>query len=334
MKRSQFSAGTLGVFASINVVRGAARAAQFNYKFSSDVSAEHPTNTRGKQIFDEIKEKTNGRLEIGVFPNNVLGGASAVFSQVRSGAVQFMMALDGIVSSVAPVAAIPGVGFAFKDSQQAFKAFDGPLGAYVTKEILAQGLYCYYRPFLNGMRQITTSVKPIVDVGDVEGLKIRTPPNKLAVDLFRTLGASPTPMNFTELYTALQTHIVDAEENPVAIVEVARLYEVQKYLSITNHMWSAEFLIGNADAWAALGPDIQKICEDAFAKYLTLERDDTGKLNDTLTAKLAAQGMLVNKIGDPAAFRAKLAPFYATWKSAFGATAWDLLERGSGQKLA
>jgi TRAP-type C4-dicarboxylate transport system substrate-binding protein len=98
-------------------------------------------------------------------------------------------------------------------------------------------------------------------------------------------------------------------------------------------MWSAEFLIGNADAWTALGPDIQKICEDAFAKYLVLERSQTAKLNDTLTAKLGTQGMTVNTLADPAPFRAKLAPFYATWKSEFGPTAWDLLERGSGQKL-
>jgi tripartite ATP-independent transporter DctP family solute receptor len=334
MNRRHFAVGTLGVFASINVVRAPARAAQFQYKFSSDVAAEHPTNTRAKEIFAEIKNKTDGKLDIGVFPNNTLGGASAVFSQVRTGAVQFMMALDGIVASVAPVAAIPGVGFAFRDTQQAFAAFDGPLGDYVNKEIVSKGLYCYRRPFLNGMRQVTTSVKPIVTAADVEGLKIRTPPNKLAVDLFRTLGASPTPMNFTELYTALQTHIVDAQENPVAIVEVARLYEVQKYLSLTNHMWSAEFLIGNADAWTALGPDIQKICEDAFANYLTLERNDTAKLNDTLTTKLASQGLAVNSIKDPAAFRAKLAPFYATWKGEFGPTAWDLLEKGSGQKLA
>ena len=334
MNRRQFAAGTLGVYASINIVRAPARAAQFSYKFSSDVAAEHPTNTRGKQIFDEIKQQTGGRLEIGVFPNNILGGASAVFTQVRSGAVQFMMALDGIVASVAPVAAIPGVGFAFKDTQQAFAAFDGPLGAYVNKEILAKGLYCFDRPFLNGMRQITSSVKPIADVADVEGLKIRTPPNKLAVDLFRTLGASPPPMNFTELYTALQSHIVDAQENPVAIIEVARLYEVQKFLSVTNHMWSAEFLIGNADAWAALPTDIQEICRTGFAKYLMLERNDVAKLNDTLTEQLGKQGMAVNTIADPAAFRAKLAPFYARWKAEFGTTAWDLLESGSGTKLA
>ena len=141
-------------------------------------------------------------------------------------------------------------------------------------------------------------------------------------------------MNFNELYTALQTHIVDAQENPVAIVEVARLYEVQKYLSLTNHMWSAEYLICNGDAWTALGPDIQKICEAEFATYLTLERNDTAKLNDTLTAKLGSRGMAVNPISDPAAFRAKLSPFYATWRGEFGQTAWDLLEKGAGTKLA
>ena len=109
---------------------------------------------RAKENFASIREKTGGKLKIEVFPNNLLGGASAVFGQLRAGAVQFMMALDGIVASVAPVAAIPGVGFAFKDTQQAFTAFDGPLGVYVTKEISAKGLVLYPQPFLNGMREV------------------------------------------------------------------------------------------------------------------------------------------------------------------------------------
>jgi TRAP-type transport system periplasmic protein len=144
------------------------------------------------------------------------------------------------------------------------------------------------------------------------------------------MGAAPTPINFNEVYTALQNHTVDGQENPFAVIDSARLYEVQKYLSVTNHMWSAYWLLANPDAWKALPPAIQSVVERNAAKYALLQRADTASRNASLADKLTRRGMMLN-VAETAGFRARLADFYKRWKDEFGATAWDLLERYSGR---
>ncbi len=107
-----------------------------------------------------------------------------------------------------------------------------------------------------GLRQLTNSAKPIVTASDLAGLKMRTPPSRITLDLFRTLGANPTPLDFAEAYTALQTHLVDGTELPLTTIATSRFYEVQKYLSIANHTWAGYWMVANPAAWNALPPDI------------------------------------------------------------------------------
>jgi tripartite ATP-independent transporter DctP family solute receptor len=190
-------------------------------------------------------------------------------------------------------------------------------------------MVAFPKMWANGMRQITSSKGPIRTAADLSGFKIRTPPGRLWVDLFKSLGASPTPLNFADVYLALQTKVVDGEENPYAIIDTAKLFEVQKYLSVTNHMWSAYWLLGNRDAWNALPPDVRATVERNAARYALLQRRDTALRNDTLADKLRREGMLLN-VADTASFRAQLGEFYRTWRDQFGATAWSLLERTSG----
>jgi tripartite ATP-independent transporter DctP family solute receptor len=328
--RRTFTAGSLAALASIAVVRGPARAAQFSYRYGSNLSVDHPLNVRMTEMWARVKRETGGRLEVQVFPNSVLGGDTGMLAQLRSGALQFLTIDGGILQSVVPVAAIQGVGFAFKDSAEAFRAMDGPLGAYVRKDISATGIVPFEKMWANGMRQITSSTRPIRSASDLAGFKIRTPPGRLWVDLFKAFGASPTPLNFSELYTALQAKIVDGEENPYAIIELAKLFEVQKYLSVTNHMWSAYWLLGNGDAWNALPADVRAVVERATATYALLQRRDVEVRNMTLAEKLTREGMVLN-VADTASFRAQLGDFYRSWRDQFGPTAWSLLEATSGR---
>lgn len=332
--RGRFTAGTAAAFASIAVIRGTAEAAQWNYKYASNVSLDHPLNVRMRECWDAVRKETKGRLDVQVFPNNQLGGDTQALQQLRSGALQFFTLDGGILQSVVPVAAIQGVGFAFKDSAEAFRAMDGPLGDYVRDEITKQGLYVHPKMWENGMRQITSGTKPIRTAADLEGFKIRTPAGALWVDLFKSMGAAPGPLNFSEVYTALQTKVFDGQENPYAIIDTARLYEVQKYLSVTNHMWSAYHLLGNADAWKALPPDVQRIVDRNLTKYALLQRHDTQLRNESLSEKLARHGLATNR-ADTSGFRSKLASsgFYGRWRDKFGPQAWSLLEKTSG-KLA
>ncbi len=334
ISRRRFAAGGAAALASIAVVRSRASAAQWTYKYASNVSLDHPLNVRMRECWNAVSKETAGRLDVQIFPNNQLGGDTQALQQLRSGAVQFFTLDGGILQSVVPVAAIQGVGFAFKDSNEAFRAMDGPLGDYVRNAIRTAGLYVHPKMWENGMRQITSSAKPIRTVADLSGFKIRTPAGELWVDLFRSLGAAPAPLNFSELYTALQTHVFDGQENPYAIIDVGRLYEVQKYISVTNHMWSAYHFLGNQDAWNALPRDVQGVVDRNLAKYALLQRRDTALLNTALAEKLARRGMTIGR-AETGGFRAKLASsgFYTKWRDKFGAQAWSLLEKSSG-KLA
>ncbi len=331
--RARFLAGSTAALASI-AFAVPARAAQWTYKYASNVSLDHPLNVRMRECWIAVSKETKGRLDVQIFPNNQLGGDTAVLQQLRSGAVQFFTLDGGILQSVVPVAGIQGVGFAFRDSAEAFRAMDGPLGDYVRTAISGAGLYVHPKMWENGMRQITSSNKPIRSAADLAGFKIRTPAGELWVDLFKSLGAAPAPLNFSELYSALQTRVFDGEENPFAIVDVGRLYEVQKYLSVTNHMWSAYHFLGNQDAWKALPPDVQTIVERNLAKSALLQRRDTQLRNDSLADKLVRRGMTLNH-AETGGMRAKLTSsgFYTKWRDKFGAQAWSLLERTSG-KLA
>jgi len=331
--RGTFIASSAAAFASIAIVRSPAAAADFVGKAGTNQPVDHPLSVAMKDLWDAVRKDTNGRLDVTVFPNNQLGGDTAMLQQLRSGALEVMTLDGGILEGVVPVAAIQSVGFAFTDSSHAFRAFDGKLGAYVRGEIATKGLHAFDKIWENGMRQITTSTKPVRNAGDIAGMKIRTPNSKMALDVFKSLGAAPTPLNFSELYTALQTKVVDGQENPLANIEFARFFEVQKNLSLSSHMWGGYWLLAESSWFNKLPPDVQAIVTKNASRFTDRQRSDVMKLNDTLIGKLQSQGMAVNTLtaADRATMKAKLPDYYKRWKAEFGPTAWDLLESYTGK---
>ena len=331
--RGAFITTSAAAFASVAIVRAPARAADFTGKAGTNQPVDHPLSVAMKDLWDAVRKETNGRLDVQVFPNNQLGGDTAMLQQLRSGALQVMTLDGGILEGVVPVAGIQSVGYAFADSAAAFRAFDGKLGAYVRGEIAAKGLHAFDKIWENGMRQITTSTKPVRNGSDITGMKIRTPNSKIALDLFKSLGAAPTPMNFSELYTALQTHVVDGQENPLANIEFARFYEVQKNLSLSGHMWGGYWLLAESEWFTKLPADVQGVVVRNASKYTDRMRSDVMKMNDSLIGKLQSQGMRVNSLSeaDRASLKNKLGDYYHRWKGEFGSTAWDLLESYTGK---
>src|SRR5690606_20742494 len=153
------------------------------------------------------------------------------------GGIQFFTPSSLVIATLVPVAAINALGFAFSDYAQVWKAMDGDLGAHVRASIRRIRLYAFDKMWDNGFRQMTSSKGPIQQASDLEDLKIRVPVSPLSISMFKGLGAAPTSLQFSEVYSSLQTKIVDAQENPLPIIQVAKLYEVQKYCSQTNHIW-------------------------------------------------------------------------------------------------
>jgi tripartite ATP-independent transporter DctP family solute receptor len=330
VSRSRFVAGTASAFASIAIVRSPAKAAQFDYKMAGNSPVNFPVNVRTAQMWDAVKRETNGAIDVKIFPNNQLGSELAQLSQLRSGAIQFMIIQGVSLSSVVPGVSMDGVGFAFKNSAQAEGAYDGPLGAYLRKLILGKGIFAFPRVFNFGMREVTASSHPIRNAADFAGFKIRTPPAPISVDLFKTLGASPTPIVFPELYLALQTKVVDGQETPFSTIDISNFHEVQKYLSITNHTATIFWFLGNMDAWNALPASMQSIILKHAETAAILQRRDTEEQSNAIADKLRREGMTFNS-ADTESMRAQLKPFYSRWKTEFGPSAWDLLEKTAGK---
>ncbi len=312
-----------------------AQSAEFTYKYANNLPVTHPLNVRAKEAADRIKQETNGRVEIQIFPNNQLGADTDVLSQLRSGGVEFFTLSPLILSTLVPNASVSGIGFAFPNYAAVWKAMDGDLGTYVRGQIAKSNLVVMDKIWDNGFRQITSSNKPIQSPADLKGFKIRVPVSPLWTSMFTALESAPTSINFAEVYTALQTKAVDGQENPLAIISTAKLYEVQKYCSMTNHMWDGFWFLANRRAWERLPEDLRAIVAKNLNAAAVAERDDVEKLNATLKQELASKGMAINE-PDTAAFREALrkAGFYAEWKKKYGEEAWSILEKAVGASLS
>src|ERR1700756_995079 len=311
-----------------------AQAAEFSYKYANNLPDSHPMNARAKEMAAAIKAETDGRFDLQIFPNNQLGSDTDMLSQIRSGGVEVFTLSCLILSTLVPAASINGVGFAFPDYDTVWKAMDGDLGAYVRGEIKKAGLGVLDKIWDNGFRQTTSSPKPINGPDDFKGFKIRVPVSPLWTSMFKAFDAAPASINFSEVYSALQTKVIEGQENPLAIISTAKLYEVQKFCSLTNHMWDGFWFLANRRAWEAMPADVRAIVAKNINAAAVLERADVAKLNAGLQQDLAAKGLVFNQ-PTTAPFRDKLksAGFYAEWKGKYGEQAWSLLEKSVG-KLA
>ena len=309
-----------------------AQSAPMVFKWANNIPATHPSNVRVKEAADAIRAASGGRVDIQIFPNNQLGGDTDMLSQVRSGAIDIFPLSGLILQTLVPLAGINGLAFAFKDYPTVWQAMDGDLGAYIREAIGKTGLHTFDRILDNGFRNITTSTKPINSAADLQGFKIRVPVSPLWTSMFKAFGAAPTGINFSEVYSALQTKVVEGQENPLAIIEIAKLYEVQKFLSMTGHMWDGQWILANGRRWNSTPADVQALINKHVTEAVMKQREDIRQLNLGLETSLKAKGMVFNT-PDPKSFRDALAKagFYAEWRGKFGDEAMAKLEKYSGK---
>ena len=334
--RRSLMLGAAATVPLVSTIRYAgAQAAEFNYKYANNLPLTHPMNKRAQEAVDKIREETGGRVAIQIFPSNQLGADTDMLSQVRSGGVEFFTLSPLILSTLVPNASISGIGFAFPSYKEVWPAMDGELGAYVRGEIEKSGLVVMEKIWDNGFRQITSSVGPIETAESLKGFKIRVPVSPLWTSMFQAFESAPASINFAEVYSALQTKIVDGQENPLAIISTAKLYEVQQFCSITNHMWDGFWFLANRRAWERMPEDVREIVTKNLNEAGVNERADVEALNATLKEELISNGMKINE-PEAASFRQKLkdAGFYAEWKGKYGDDAWAILEKAIGASLS
>ena len=263
---SRASIAAAGVIASPVILHWPANAAEFAYKYGTALPDGHPMVIRSKEAAAKIKEESGGKLDITLYPNSVLGQDTAMMSQAIAGALEIYGLSIDILAQKNPPAAIFGVGFAFPDYDTAWKAMDGDLGNYLPRA-RRKG-----RPLLHGQGvrsrlprdhdEVEADQRP----GRPQGRQDPPAGGALFISLFQHLGASPTPINFGEVYSALQTGLVDGQENPLILIDTAKLYEVQKYCSMTNHIWVGLHISFNTAAWKRLPPDLQDAVAQAFQR--------------------------------------------------------------------
>ncbi len=308
-------------------------AAEFNLRSFHNQPADSPLHKRLIEMWSAVATETHGRVHVETFADNnqTPGGDPAVLKMLVDGRLEFFNLNGGLIGTVVPAVNVQGIPFVFRTQTQVYRALDGDLGDYLGQEMRAKGIYAVPQGcFENGFRQISCSARPIRNAADLQGLKMRTPDAPIYVECWRALGATPVIANFDKLYETLQTHAADAQDNPLNVVELLKLYEVQKYESLTSHMWSGFNLIANLKAWERLPADVQAVIQRNAARFARLQRADNEALNNTLRTRLADRGMIFNT-ADAASFKAMLEGYYARWKQEIGQKTWTLLERHVGK---
>nr|WP_244485691.1 TRAP transporter substrate-binding protein [Bradyrhizobium tropiciagri] len=308
-------------------------AAEFDFKLGVNTPETHPLTIRLAEAAKLVGTQSSGRLNITVFANSQLGGDPEMLSQVRAGGIELLAAPSMTLSTLVPLSGLPSIGFAFQSYDQVWAAMDGGVGDLVREAIAKTGVVPLKKVWDNGFRQITSSSsRQLNSVDDLKGFKIRVPVTALLTSLFSGLGALPSSISYSELYSALQTHIVEGQENPLAQVSTGKLYEVQKYCALSNHCWSGYWILGNRRAMAGLPPDLLELINTAFDAAAAKERADLIEMDRSLQAELTGKGMTFNR-PDPVQFRAALvkAGFYTQWQKTYGADAWASLEKYTGK---
>jgi TRAP-type transport system periplasmic protein len=324
MNRRQFVAGSAAVILSAKSAR-----ADFNWRLGSSQPLDSPNVIRLKEMAARIAIETDDRLRIEVFGAGALGSDNVMLAMLQKNELQMYMA-GNVLGPLVPVTEMPGLPFTFKNSDDVFAALDSELGDYIRAELLAKGIYQFRYGFDNGFHHLTTSTKPIQTVDDLVGMTIRTPVQKMTVDFFETLGAKPKTFPLSQLYEVLKNKTCDGQTDPLGLIVLMKLYEVQTHLSLTNHWWSGFTLTASAESWKTLPSNLQQVVEKHAKAAALLQRQDVATMNAGAVDVLRSKGMIVNEC-DTSGFKKPLAEFYARWKSVYGAQAWRLLEASVGR---
>ena len=256
---------------------------------------------------DLVAKKSNGDIEIVVFPADQLGKQRQLVEGAQLGTVDMVLTSDVLLSSFEKKLGVLNMPYLFRDIDHVGHVLDGEIGRYISGKLSKKGLVVlgYWE---NGFRHITNSKHPINTPEDLKGLKIRTPGGYVFVDTFNGYGASATPMSFGELYSALQLGTVDGQENPVAHVLTQKFYEVQKYLSLTSHIHVSEPLVMSQIIYEGLAPEQQKILIEAATEVAQWMRKEVADQEASQLEQLKGQ-IEVNK-ADRASFEAASEAIY------------------------
>ena len=266
---------------------------------------------------DEIKAKTGGRIEVRLHPGGALGGDREILEGLQIGTVDLAVPSTSVIANFVPEVQVFDIPFLFRDFDHAQAVLDGPVGQEMLAKFKAKGLQGLAFGGI-GFRQLTNSRRPVNGPDDVKGLKIRTQENQIHLQVWRALGALPTPMALPEVFTALQQGVVDGQENPIGAIINNKFGQVQKYLTITNHAFTPIGFVMSPSAFAALSRDDQKLFVEAAHRAMIVCKNEVAKVEKTGVDALRQQGLQVVAKVDTAKFQDLLKPTFAELGKRFG----------------
>lgn len=296
-----------------------AGAQEIKARFGTSLPDSHPQTLGARKFAELVAAKTAGRIKVAVYSAGQLGSDLQMQAALQGGTQEFTAPSTATLAGLVKDFGVLGLPFSFASEKEADAVLDGPFGQKLLARLPERGLVglAFWE---NGFRNLTNSKRPIVRAEDIAGLKVRTMQNNLYIDMFGGLGANPVPMSVTELFTALESRAVDAQENPYTVVHAQKFYDVQKYLSTTGHAYDALALIASKKFWDKLSATDRKAIEEAAAEATLYERQTSRGLNAKLRGELARLGMQINDVSpqERARMREKLQPVIAKYTAGAG----------------
>ncbi|SFG98697.1 TRAP transporter substrate-binding protein [Pseudomonas sp. NFACC45] len=263
-------------------------------RFAFQNVKEHPQGQGAQKFADLLSEKSGGKLKVRLFPGGTLGGDVQTVSALQGGTLDITVLNSGILAAQAADFAMLDFPFLFNNAEEAHAVIDGPVGQKLAAQLDSKGLVGLGYWDL-GFRNLTNSKHPVTKLEDMQGLKIRVIQSPIYLETFSALGANPVPMAFPEVYTGLEQHTIDGQENPFTVIEGNKFFEVQKYLSETGHIFNPQSLIISQKTWNRLNDDEKNLIRQAAAEAQKFQREVTAASMDKAKATLAG-AMTFNEI--------------------------------------
>lgn len=262
-------------------------------------------NIVAEKFKELVEAQSGGDLQVKIFHSGSLGNETEILQQIQMGTVELGVITSGPFDSFDPIVRVIDYPFLFKDHQQADQILDGPLGGEILASLETSGFkgLCFSE---NGFRNLTNSRKAVADPGDINGLKIRVMASALHKSIWQTLGANPTPMPWP-IYTELEQKVIDGQENPLWVLEVYKFYEIQKYMTLTRHVYSAHIDVASLNWWNSLDEKKQALIQKAMYEAARFQRAENRSKNEARLQMLKEKGMQVEEHPDIEAFRGQVA---------------------------
>lgn len=316
----RWMAALLAGVAAVGLAAGArAEIQERTIRVSNGVNEDHPVGNGLAKMNACVGEKSGGKIKLQGFWGGALGGDLQATQALRSGTQEMVITSTSPLIGVLPALGVFDLPFLFNDEKEADAILDGEFGTYISDMMPSVGLInlAYWE---NGFRNLTNSRHPVAKAEDFSGIKVRVMQNNVFLDTFKTLGSNAVPMAFGEVFTALETHAIDGQENPVVTIDTSKFYEVQDYLSVTRHAYTPFMVLYSKAKWDQLAPEEQAILKECAIVGRDEQRSVSRAKSDESLARLKEEGMEVNEV-DPAEvdkMRAAVKPVYDKHADAIG----------------